>query len=258
MAWSVRYSPSIGQETPSITVGSLSFPGGASTANSGSVRIPRTGAMDWNAGTIEFWMTASATDSDNGQEIAPGANYNLTNSNIIWDADSVGTRGFIIGLSAGVLVFGINTSGGARTIAGSTDLRDGVRRHVAVYRNSSTMEIFVGGVREQSFTSAPTGLITYDGDGPTTDSFHYLAKEKLNATFGFDGLISQIRVSDNRRYSGTTYTVPTAPFETDANTIGLYRMNEQANTTMGDSSGNGFHGTLVGSPVPSWSSASPF
>lgn len=259
MAWSVRYSPSIGQQEPTV-VGSLSFPGGASTANSGSVRILRTGAMDFNAGTIEFWITPSATDGDNGQEIAPGANYNLTNSNIIWDADSVSTRGFIIGLSAGVLVFGINTSGGARTIAGSTDLRDGLPHHVYVYRNGAVMELGIDGVREASFSSAPTGLITYDGDSPTTDSYHYLCKEKLNATFGCRSLMSEIRVSGGgfQRYSGTTYTVPSAAFETDANTTGLYHMNEQANTTIGDSSGNGFHGTLVGSPLPTWSSASPF
>lgn len=248
-----------GPVVASATVGSLSFPGGASTANSGSVRIPRTGAMDLNAGTIEFFITASATAGHNAQEIAPGANYNLTNSNIILDGDNSGTRGFIIGLSAGVLVFGINTSGGARTIAGSTDLRDGLPHHVYVYRNGALLELGVDGVREASFSTGPTGLITYDGDAPATDAYHYFCKEKLNATWGCRCLLSEIRFSSGfQRYSGTTYTVPTARLEPDANTTGLYHMNEQDGLTMGDSSGNGFHGELVGNPVPSWSSARPF
>lgn len=239
-------------------VGSLSFAGGASTANSPTARILRTGAMDWNGGTIDFWIAPSATAADNAQEIAAGANYNLTNSNIIWDADSQNTRGFIIGLSAGAICFGINTSGGARTIVGATDLRNGQFHHVAVYRNGATMEIFVDGNREATFSTAPSGVVTYDGDAPATDQYHYLCKEKLSATFGCDCLLSEIRVSDNQRYSGATYTVPTAPFADDANTVGLYHLDEQTGTTMGDISGNGFDGELLGSPVPAWSSSSPF
>lgn len=212
--------------------------------------------MDWNSGTIEFWIRPSATDADNGQEIAPGANYNLTNSNIIWDGDSVNTRGFIIGLSGGAVCFGVNAAS-ERTIQGTTDLRDGQWHHVAVYRNSGSglMEIFVDGAREATF-SGPTGLITYDGDSPATDQYHYLCKEKLNATFGCDCDMSEIRVSSNQRYSGATYTVPTAAFTTDANTIGLYHFDENSGTTLGDSSGNNFDGELLQSPT--WSTADPF
>lgn len=243
------------------TVGSLVVPGGSSTANSGAVRIARTGSMDVNTFTIEMWLTPSATAANNGQTIAEGADYasTATNGNIIWDADNFGTRGFILGLSGGRIYIGVATSAGSYTLIGSTDLRDGLTHHVFFYRNASTglMRLGVDGVREDSVTG-PIGLVTYDGDGPATDAYHYVGKEKLNLTFGFNGLASEIRVSDIQRYTGTTYTVPTAPFTADANTVGLYHMGEQAGTSMGDSSGNSIAGELVGSPVPTWSTASPF
>jgi hypothetical protein len=240
-------------------VGSLFFSGGSSTANSPTVRIPRTGAMDVNTFTIEMWLRPAATGND--QTISEGAAYvdAATHGNIIWDADSLDTRGFILGLSGGRIYIGVNTSGGARTLVGSTDITNDAWHHVYFYRNASSglMELGVDGFREDTI-SGPTGDVTYDGNAPATDSFHYLAKEKLNFTFGYDGGIHGIRVSSNQRYSGATYTVPTAPLEDDANTIGLYLMDEQADTTMGDSSGNGFDGELLGTPVPTWSTDNPF
>lgn len=237
--------------------GSLAYAGGASTANSPTVRMLRTGAMDFDTATIELHFRVSATAADNNQEIAPGANYNLTNCNIIADGDSVNTRGYIIGLSGGMLCFGINTSGGARTIQGTTDVRDFTWRHAYFYRNGATMRIGLDGVREVNFTTAPTGLITYDGDSPATDQYLYWCKEKLNATFGCDCEIGPIRISSNERYPGATYTVPTAPFTNDADTIAFWNGADGSGSQLTDGSGNGFHGELLGSPLPTWGSG-PF
>lgn len=226
------------------------------------MRIARTGAMDVSTYTIEFWIRPSATAADNGESVtdANGSGAyvgNATDGNLIWDADSLNSRGFILGLGDGRFYQGVWTgTGNERTIVGTTDLRDGAWHHVYAYRNAASglIEIGVDGVREDSQTG-PTGSVQYDGNAPTTDSYHYLAKEKLDLTFGFDGAIALIRVSSNQRYSGSTYTVPTAPFVDDANTIGLYLMDEGSGTTMGDSSGNGFDGELINSPT--WG-AGPF
>jgi hypothetical protein len=211
--------------------------------------------------TWEMWIRPSATAGDNGTNPSEGADYasTATRGNIIVDGDSLESRGFIIGLGAGRIYLGVNNSGGARTLIGSSDLRDGQWHHVAAQFTASSglMEVFADGDEEDSITG-PAGAVNYDGNAPATDGYHYLAKEKLEydeLSFGFAGAIALIRVSDVRRYTGTTYAVPTEPFTTDANTVGLYLMGEGSGTTMGDSSGNGFDGELIQSP--SWGSG-PF
>lgn len=255
-----------GAVTPdaSQAVGSLGFTGGLSTSSSDTVRIQRTGAMDVGSTgefTVEFWIRPSATAGDNGRSVTEGASYAsagyAVDANLIWDADSEGSRGFILGIGGGAFYQGIWNAGGAYTLVGDTDLRDGAWHHVAAQFRVSDglMEIFVDGVEEDSL-DGPNGAVNYDGNAPATDAYHYIAKEKLDLTYGFNGDVSMIRVSDARRYTGTTYTVPTSPFSDDANTVGLYFFDEGSGTTLGDSSGNGFDGELINSPT--WSAEDPF
>ena len=49
---------------------------------------------------------------------------------------------------------------------------------------------------------------------------------------GDEGQIEEIRLSDNVRYSNTTYTVPTIPFSADGNTRALWHFNETAGSTV--------------------------
>lgn len=251
-----------------VAPGSLLFPGGASGANSGAVRIPRASGSAINVGggefTLEMWIRPSETAGDNAQT-APteGANYSGTDGNIIWDADGNSTGlGFIVGLDAGVLYLSVTAVGGAggtRTEIGTTDLRDGNWHHVAVYRAATggLMELFVDGNREGTVTG-PTGSIAHPNPVENTDGYHVIAKEKLNIGFGFDGDVSEIRVSTNRRYNGATYTVPTAPFSADGSTVGLYHFDEGTGNDLGDSSGNDQTGELIGTPDPVWSTQDPF
>ena len=80
----------------------------------------------------------------------------------------------------------------------------------------------------------------------------------------YNGLVDEMRISKVLRYSGTSYTVPTAPFATDGDTVALYHFDETAGTTATDSSGapgGPSHGTLNvgGSPTgPVWTQDSPF
>lgn len=244
-------------------VGSLFFAGGQSISTSPTVRISRTGAMDIGASgefTFEMWIRPSSTAADNGTNPAEGSSYSATYSNIIVDGDSLSTRGFIIGLGAGRILLGVNNTSGGYTLIGTTDLRDGAWHHVAVQYtvSSGLMEVFADGDEEDSFTQGG-GAVDYDGDAPTTDSYFYLAKEKLEFDAnvrGFRGDISMIRISDTRRYTGTTYTVPTSALVDDANTVGLYYFDEGSGTVLGDSSGNNFDGELIQSPT--WSTQDPF
>lgn len=248
-------------------VGSINTPGGASTSNSGALRIMRTGSANIGGSefTIEMWIRPSANDADNGVtgEVTAGANYSGTDGNIFWDSDGFSTgRGWIFGLDGGRVYFSIVVNGGGggniRTIIDSTDIRDGAWHHVAFYHDNSsgTMEIYRDGNRVA--TGTQTGDCAYPGGGAATDDEHMFGKEKLDLGQGFDGDVSEIRMSSNRRYNGATYTVPASPFSDDANTVGLYHLDENTGTTAGDSSGSGSTGTLIGNPVPTWSTADPF
>jgi hypothetical protein len=67
----------------------------------------------------------------------------------------------------------------------------------------------------------------------------------------FPGFIQEVRLSNSARYTGATYTIPTARFTVDANTIGLWHCDEGAGTSVADSGVNGLTGTLAGT-VPTW------
>jgi hypothetical protein len=235
---------------------SLGFSGGSSTSSSPTARIARTGSADVNTFTLEMWLLPDV--DGNNRTISEGASYAgaATDGNIIWDADSLDTRGFIIGLSNCRIYLGVNASS-AYTLVGTSNLCDGNWHHVAVYRNATSglMELFADGAREDTY-NGPTGSVMYDGDGPVTDSYHYIAKEKLNFTYGYAGLIDEIRISSSQRYSGSTYSVPTGPFSSDASTIAIYHFDEGSGTSAADSSGNGHNAALLQSPT--WSAVSPF
>ena len=69
----------------------------------------------------------------------------------------------------------------------------------------------------------------------------------------FNGLIDEVRISNTARYAAN-YAVPATPFTTDANTLGLWHLDEGTGTTAVDASGNA-NGTLADGPT--WSTDSP-
>ena len=163
-----------------------------------------------------------------------GANYSWIDSPIIFDRDildSIGSGGdFGISVTGGAITFGIQTGSGSRTIIGTTDLRDNERHHVAVtrVRSSGDIAIYVDGVREAVSTSGPTGDCHVASDSNNTNTWNrYIAlggeKHALNWPAGqWRGWLDELRVSTTLRYTGTTYTVPTADFSADGSTVGLY------------------------------------
>ena len=65
-----------------------------------------------------------------------------------------------------------------------------------------------------------------------TDSTDVVIGGKLtDARFNYYGYIDDFRVSNVARYSGTSYTVPTEPFQNDANTLTLLHFDGNNNST---------------------------
>jgi hypothetical protein len=95
--------------------------------------------------------------------------------------------------------------------------------HIALCHTASTgaIEIFLDGSRVANATVSGTPQSNVGSD---------FAIGAYNNVI-FDGKVDEIRVSNSVRYSGTSYTVPTAAFENDANTLLLLHAEEGLNGT---------------------------
>jgi len=178
---------------------------------------------------------------------------------------------------------------GALTLCTTTRVDDGQWHHIAVVRNRWTgttnpvvdgeLWIFIDGFLE-AHALGPTGVISYPKDGVplnlcdpggtspcVNDTYLVVGAEKhsLDPVLhpSFRGWIDELRVSNNLRYT-TDFSVPTANFAVDANTIAMLRFDENSGTVAYDTSGGASgpsNGLLIvgGSPLgPQWSIDVPF
>ena len=229
--------------------------------------------------TIELWLRSAIGDNQ-APALSCGADISWINGNIFFDRDRYQQgRAFGLSLGAGRVAFGTLDAAllEPRTVCATSDLRDGQWHHIAVQNRhrDGLMEIYVDGVREALGFGAK-GDLSYpdDGvpgdfcDGPcvNSDPFIVLGAEKHDAGAAFpsfSGFLAELRISTTRRYL-STFPPPVMPFETDAQTAALYRMDEGRGSVLGDSSGaqgGPSDGELRvgGSPVgPRWSVLSPF
>jgi hypothetical protein len=123
-------------------------------------------------------------------------------------------------------------SGGLRFFAGGAgDIGSSIKpkvvagqwNHIAITRDvSNTVRGYING----SFVSATSmSAITF----PTRSCYIGARDVPYEQTKNFHGFISNARISNTLRYTGsTTYTIPTAPFENDANTVLLCKMENAA------------------------------
>lgn len=231
--------------------------------------------------TVEFWMKGAAADNT-GVVTAQADGDGWITGNVIIDRDVFGSGdhgdwGISVG-GNGRIGFGLDRGGNGRTIvAGAGHVLDGAWHHVAVARASGTGElaVYVDGIRRATGTG-PTGDVSYH-DGRTTgwpqsDPFLVFGAEKHDAAViyggsypSFSGWLDEVRISSMVRYTGTSFTVPSAPFVPDAETAGLWSFDEGSGDHIGDRStvpGGPSHGTRAfgGSPQagPVWSAETPF
>ena len=194
--------------------------------------------------TLEWWMKAVSGENGSAACTLGGSNWFLGNT--IFDRDIYGdgdNGDFGVSLAGGRIAFGVGKGSEIETICGTTDLADLEWHHVAVVRRSSgEMTVFVDGVLEGSGTG-PVDDISYR-DGRSTswqnDPYLVIGAEKNdidNSLYpSYSGWLDEIRLSNVDRY-GSNFIPPTARFVTDANTVGLYHLNEGFGNHIGDSSG---------------------
>ena len=194
--------------------------------------------------TLEWWMKALPGENGSADCSPGGSNWFLGDT--IFDRDIYGdgdNGDFGVSLAGGRIAFGVGKGSEIETICGTTDLADSQWHHLAVVRRSSgEMKVFVDGVLEVSGTG-PVGDISYR-DGRSTswqnDPFLVIGAEKNDIDSSlypsYSGWLDEIRLSNVDRY-GSNFIPPTARFVTDANTVGLYHLNEGFGNHISDSSG---------------------
>ncbi len=103
-----------------------------------------------------------------------------------------------------------NNGGGPLTLLGTTSVTTGVHTARVTY-DGTTLRLYLDGVLESSIAQT----ILHAGE------FWIGRWEDPTNPYPLDGAIDEVRVSNNARSTGASYTVDTAPFTVDANTTFL-------------------------------------
>jgi len=211
---------------------------------SGNTSLPvNIGATDF---TIEFWLRFAPGENNSGT--CTEGQDTWIYGNIIIDRDIFGTPDygdFGISLYGNRIAFGVHNGSSGYTICSNMSLNANTWYHVALTRaNSGDMRIYINGVLSRQY-NGPAGNISYRVGRAITGSyvnepFLVIGAEKHDYDPGtypsFSGWVDEIRISKIIRYT-SNFTLPNAPFNPDANTVGLYHFDEGSGTTILDSSG---------------------
>jgi hypothetical protein len=185
--------------SPSVIGGSGYFDGSGDYLS-----VASNTAFNWGTGdgTMEWWFNAPS-QSTNYPGLVGSADYSSSGStNVRWD--NTGYRG--------KLFIYIN-GGGDPILVNTSTLASNAWHHCAVVRASGVLYFYVDGV--QSGSVAWTGTMNWSAGG------FYVGKgfDVDGAQANFIGYISNVRnVKGTAVYTGSTYTVPTAPLTATTNT----------------------------------------
>ena len=199
------------------------------------------GAADF---TLEWWMKANPGENASGA-CTPGSD-NWVFGNQIFDRDVFGDGDYGdygVSLAGGRIAFGVGRGTERNTICGDSNLADSTWHHVAVTRSlDGWMRIFVDGSLEAE-GQGPAGDISYRNGRSTShsdDPFLVFGAEKhdINRTTypSFSGWIDEVRLSNSIRYTAD-FVRPAQRYTTDANTVGLWHLDEGFGNVINDTSG---------------------
>jgi hypothetical protein len=251
--------------------GSLRFYGtGADDVDRVKIRIDDPSSPIDVAGdlTLELWLRAEPGANTSGDcQARDDSGDGWINGNIIVDRDvyNEGDHGdyglALYGGGGGVVSFGVAVGGDGVTLCGGENVADGQWHHVAATRlESGQVRLFVDGRLVAEGQGAPGDISYRDGRGtdyPNSDPYLVFGAEKHDAGSdfpSFHGWLDEVRVSNTVRYTAD-FAVPTAAFEPDEGTVGLFHMDEGGGQVLNDASASGANGDIrVGGPSggPTW------
>lgn len=179
------------------------------------IKLPDPGPLTTTASSSYTWEARVNTT------VASGTAIFISQINAAFNV-----AGYVY-LASGVPTFIPNGATAVLTASGGS-IADGNWHTIAVdvtAGSPATARIYVDGTLKgtSTFTEAAsqTGA-SWLGQMQTTST---------GPSFQFNGQIDEVRISNIARYTASTYTVPTAPFTTDSNTLGLYHLDGNATDT---------------------------
>lgn len=138
--------------------------------------------------------------------------------------------------SGAIIVGTANTSGAnvGASISNSGVLTYNAWNHVALVRSETNLYVYTNGNRVLSITSFTGPNPQTTAQGLEIGRGRSISDGAWNAggLFEYAGHIDEFRVSNTARYTGATYTQPTAPFVNDTNTLLLLHMNQADGSTV--------------------------
>lgn len=146
--------------------------------------------------------------------------------------------------TAGVITF--NVGNGTTNVSSATTtatLTKNTWHKVEGVWDGSNVYMFIDGVATGAAAALSGGTT---GSPAATPYIGNVASARA-----WTGIITELRISKIARHTAG-YTPETSPFTTDSNTVGLYHFLQGTGTTLTDSSSQANHGTLAGTPNPTW------
>jgi len=183
--------------------------------------------------TIEFWVKTTENGTNN--------NYYWQKPTLLGEARANGNDGdFGITTANGAIGMweGFSSTGSDQVMQTTKLINDNTWHHVAAVNNGTWLYLFVDGVKLDSVSS---GNAILTGNSPLTIgasslNFDFAYSSYGNTAFNSQGSFSEVRVSDNVRYTGNFS--PAATYITDAHTVALYDFAGQCGLHVKDLSAN--------------------
>ncbi len=152
--------------------------------------------------------------------------------------------------------------GGAWVSIGTVSVHDNTWYHFAIQTWDDGGGVYKAGLY---FNGGQISVTALAGPPEVVDSDLWISGSRRLYTGMFGGghpvwsWMDEIRFSNITRYNRSGgYTVPTAPLVVDANTMALWRLEEDIGATTYDATANDNDGTLTGPDFPSWIAGYPW
>jgi hypothetical protein len=188
-----------------------SYFGGASAYFDGvgdHLRVAHDSSLKFGTGnfTIEFWYRPIARTNNFAVLLSNTSEFVTGNIQIDDRNNSTPTK---------FSVFIVNNSNSAASLVSTTTVANGTWYHLALVRNGTNIGLYVNGTSEASITVASNFVVD---DSANTTGYQIGAYYNGDSTTIINGHIDEIRISNSARYT-TNFSVATAPFVNDANTV---------------------------------------
>lgn len=194
-----------------------------------------------SAFTIEAWVNPSPILAFPGPDTQ---GYIILNKE---DSYELGVNPATDGSNKGTFQLAVNGGGAGWNWFDSTGaVPGGVWTHVAATYDGTAVRTFVNGKYLAKDTSV-SGNLNDINQSTLLVGRRVRGDATLHQIFG--GLITEIRISNNIRYTEAGYTVPTKQFQSDANTVVLLHFDSATNGVVKDASSLGNNGNLHGTAV---------